>query len=195
MTAATVPRMSGVWVFGYGSLASPQSFGRTLGRDLRPGIDFLEAELAGFGRRWNYGVMHSTGVWHDEHGQQHDRTIVALGIVESAGERVNGVVGWVEFDELTELDRRERHYHRVDVASTVTVHSDVPIDGSIMVYVPRTESIDHYVRARDGGTAAVDHDYWTRVDAAFAALGADRRATYHASTPAPDIPILPLGRR
>ena len=29
--------MSGLWVFGYGSLVSPESFGRTLGRELVPG--------------------------------------------------------------------------------------------------------------------------------------------------------------
>ena len=187
--------MSGLWVFGYGSLVSPESFGRTLGRELRPGIDFFEAELAGFGRRWNYGVMHSVGVWTDPHGVEHERTIVALGVVECDTETVNGVVGYVELDELTDLDRRERHYDRVDVADRTTVRADHPLDGSIMVYVPKRESIEHYERARDAGTAAVDHDYWSRVDAAFAALGPDRQAQYHAGTPRPDVPILPLSRR
>lgn len=187
--------MSGLWVFGYGSLVSPESFGRTLGRDMLPGIDFFEAELTGFGRRWNYGVMHSTGVWVDALGLEHDRTIVALGVVESASESVNGVVGWVDLDELTDLDRRERHYDRVDVAATTTVHTDHDIDGTITVYVPKPESIEHYERARDLGTAAVDQDYWNSVDAAFAALGSDRRQRYHTSTPHPDVPIVPLGRR
>ena len=187
--------MSGLWVFGYGSLVSPASFGRTVGRELLPGTDFFEAELAGFGRRWNYGVMHSVGLWLDERGVEHERTIVALGVVESPGESVNGVVGWVELDELTELDRRERHYDRVDVVATTTVHTDHLIDGSIVVYVPKTESIEHYQRSRDVGAAAVDQDYWNGVDAAFAALGADRQERYHASTPRPDVPVVPLGRR
>lgn len=187
--------MSGLWVFGYGSLVSPASFGRTLGRELRPGIDFFEAELAGFGRRWNYGVMHSVGVFTDDEGAEHERTIVALGVVESAGETVNGVVGYVELDELTELDRRERHYDRIDVVAATTVHTDHTIDGSIMVYVPKAESVEHYERARNAGTAAVGHDYWSRVDAAFAALGPDRHERYHATTPPPDVPIVALGRR
>lgn len=187
--------MSGLWVFGYGSLVSPASFGRTLGRELRPGIDVFEADLAGFGRRWNYGVMHSVGVWTDDEGAEHERTIVALGVVESAGETVNGVVGYVELDELTDLDRRERHYDRVDVADRTTVHADHGIDGSIMVYVPKREPIEHYQRARDAGTAAVDERYWSLVDGAFAALGPDRHARYHATTPPPDVPIVPLARR
>ena len=116
-----------------------------------PGIDFFEAELTGFGRRWNYGVLHSTGVWIDDDGAEHDRTIVALGVVESPAESVNGVVGWVDVDELTDLDRRERHYDRVDVVAATTVHTDHTIDGSIMVYVPKPESIEHYERARDAG--------------------------------------------
>ncbi len=187
--------MSGLWVFGYGSLVSPESFGRTLGRAVRPGIDFFEAELAGFGRRWNYGVMHSTGWWLDGDGVERERTIVALGVVESAGESVNGVVAWVELDELTDLDRRERHYDRVDADATIKVHTDRPIDGSIMVYVPNAESIERYERARDTRTAAVDQAYWDRVDAAFAALGPDQQRRYHATTPPPDVPIVPLDRR
>src|SRR5690349_8504669 len=111
--------MSGVWVFGYGSLVSPESFGRTLGRPLRMGVDVHPAELAGYGRRWNYGVLHVTARTDSERSLP--RTIVALGIVESESESVNGVIGWVEHGELVELDRRERHYDRVDVTDQVTV--------------------------------------------------------------------------
>lgn len=186
--------MSGLWVFGYGSLVSPESFGRTLRRQLVPGIDFFPAELTGFGRRWNYGVMHSTGTWTDANGAQHERTIVALGVVESAAERVNGVVAWVDDDELIELDRRERHYDRVDVAQSTTVQGAVEIRGSIVVYVPREEAVDHYTAARDRGVAAIERRYWNLVDAAFDALGAGQRQRFHATTPAPDVPVLDLAR-
>ena len=80
----TARAKGGVWVFGYGSLVSPTSFGRTLGRTLTPGVDHLAAELAGFGRRWNYGVMHSTGWWVDDAGERYERSIVALGVVPAA---------------------------------------------------------------------------------------------------------------
>ena len=198
--------MSGLWVFGYGSLVSPESFGRTLGRELRPGIDLFEAELAGFGRRWNYGIAHSVGVWTDDDGVEHERTIVALGLVEAPHESVNGVVGYVELDELTDLDRRERHYDRVDVADRTSVRTDGSgraasgpgrsrLAGSIMVYVPARAAVERYERARDAGSAAVERRYWDLVDAAFRALGDDQHARYHATTPAPDVPIVDLVRR
>src|ERR1700754_1490298 len=111
--------MPGLWVFGYGSLVSPESFGRTLRRSLQMGVDVHPAELSGYGRRWNYGVLHVTARTDGPHPSP--RTIVALGIVESSGESVNGVIGWVEEGELVELDLRERHYDRVDVTQQVTV--------------------------------------------------------------------------
>jgi hypothetical protein len=138
--------------------------------------------------------MHSVGFWTDDDGTQHERTIVALGVVESPQETVNGVVGYVELDELTDLDRRERHYDRVDVADRTTVHTDARLDGSIMVYVPKRAPIEHYERARDAGTAAIEQRYWDLVDAAFRALGDEQHARYVTSTPRPDIPVLPLTR-
>ena len=59
MVAASSP----TWVFGYGSLVDPESLGRTLGRQVTPDVDFLAAELTGWGRRWNYGVGHVAGTW------------------------------------------------------------------------------------------------------------------------------------
>ena len=186
--------MTGVWVFGYGSLVSPASFGRTLGRELLPGHDVFEAELAGFGRRWNYGVMHTAASWVDDDGRTHERTIVALGVVPSADETINGVIGWVGADELPALDRRERTYDRVDVTPAVTAVDGAPVNAPVVVYVPRRAAIDHYERARDAGTAAIEERYWNLVDDAFRTLGPDHHARYHATTLAPDIPILPLVR-
>ena len=189
--------MAVTWVFGYGSLVSPTSFGATLGRVLRPGVDFLEAEVEGFGRRWNYGVMHTEGVSIDADGSTRTWTIVALGVVPAVGEQVNGIVARVDDRELARLDRRERHYDRVEVTSRTTVHAAAPAVGSdtIVTYVPRREARRHHESARDAGTAAVEQRYWDLVDGAFAALGPDRRARYHATTPGPGIPIVDLQRR
>lgn len=185
---------SGCWVFGYGSLVSPTSFGATIGRELRPGVDFFEAEIDGFGRRWNYGVMHTEGTSVEADGTSRTWTIVALGVVPSAGERVNGVVGWVAADELAALDHRERHYDRVDVSAVASVAGPVA-SGPIVTYVPRSEPIGHADAAAAAGRAAIERRYWDLVDGAFAALGADRRATYHATTPDPGLPVVELARR
>lgn len=187
--------MGGRWVFGYGSLVSPTSFGATLGRSLVPGDDFFEAELTGFGRRWNYGVLHTEGTTSDDGGAERSWTIVALGLVAAADETVNGVVGWVDDAELVDLDRRERHYDRVDVTTSTTVRGLAGTPVEVVTYVPRQVAQEHYRRARDAGRAAVERRYWELVDGAFAALGARQRDRYHASTPSPDVPILELGRR
>ena len=187
--------MSGVWVFGYGSLVSPESFGRTLGRQLQMGVDVYPAELAGYGRRWNYGVLHVTA--RTDAAPPLQRTIVALGVVESAEESVNGVIGWVEEGELVELDLRERHYDRVDVTDQVTVDgqpADAVSGSRIVVYVPRAEAIAHFEAARQRGEAAIEQRYWDLVEGAFADLGDGHHARFHASTPAPDIPVETLIR-
>jgi Gamma-glutamyl cyclotransferase, AIG2-like len=138
--------------------------------------------------------MHSTGSRAEPDGGTTDYTLVALGIIEADGETVNGVIGRVTDEELVELDRRERHYDRVDVTQRVSVRGADHVDGRIVVYVPRAEAIAHYESARDRGVAAIELRYWELVDAAFASLGADAHVRYHATTPAPDVPILELVR-
>jgi cation transport regulator ChaC len=186
---------SGQWVFGYGSLVDPSSFSATIGRELQLGVDFFEAEVAGLGRRWNYGVMHLTAFGPGPGGATIDYTLVALGVVRAATETVNGVVGWVEPDEVALLDRRERHYDRIDVTDRTTVHRAHDVSAPVAVYVPRHAAIERYQRARDAGRAAIEQRYWDLVDRAFAAFGPDAHARYHGSTPAPDVPVLSLSRR
>ena len=182
----------GRWIFGYGSLVDPSSFGATIGRALRPSVDFFEAELTGYGRRWNYGVMHMSACGPAPDGTLVDYTLIALGIVRAPDETVNGVVGWVGADELALLDRRERHYDRVDITGQTTVHATGDLTGSIAVYFPRREAVEHYERARDAGRAVIEQRYWDLVDHAFAKFGADALARYRRTTPAPDVPVMSL---
>jgi len=185
--------MSGQWVFGYGSLVSPVSFGHTLGRDLTPGVDFFEAEITGFGRRWNYGTGYTFTSIDDERAEPKQWTFVALGLAPADAEVTNGVIGWVDDTEIDALDARERMYDRVDVTSATTLAADVRTlvgDASIVTYVPRPEPVAAYETAKAAGVAAITLRYWDLVDGAFADLGADRRDRYYATTPPPDIPIV-----
>ena len=188
--------MSGRWVFGYGSLVSPLSFGHTLGRDLQPGIDFFEAEVAGYGRRWNYGTGFEFTAPAEPGGTPTDWTFVALGVVVSATETTNGVVGWVNDPELAELDLRERQYDRVDVTSAVTFGDDAARtavgDAPVVIYVPRVEPIRIYEAARRARRRGDHEAVLGSRRRAFADLGPDRRERYHATTPAPDIPIVAM---
>lgn len=187
--------MAGLWVFGYGSLVSPVSFGHTLGRDLTPGVDFVEAELAGYGRRWNYG----TGVTFTAVGpdgvERADWTFIALGLIRATDESTNGVIGWVDDTELVALDQRESRYDRVEVTELVELApgaSTVVGTAPVVTYVPRAEPIAAFEAARARGVAAITGRYWDLVEEAFGDLGPDRRDRYRATTPDPDIPVLVL---
>src|SRR6188508_844850 len=144
---------SPTWVFGYGSLVDPESLGRTLGRAVTPGVDFLAADLTGWGRRWNYGVGHVAGTWRRSDGIViDDGVIVALGVVAAPDEAVNGIVARVSAVEIAALDQRERDYDRVDVTPAVTVRGVAPeADARIVTYVPRASAVERYEAARDQG--------------------------------------------
>jgi cation transport regulator ChaC len=181
----------GTWVFGYGSLVSPASLADTIGRTVVSGVDTHDAVVSGFARRWNYGSIHSVGDWTLDDGTHVDGgTIIALGIVESAPDSVNGTISLVTTDALAALDRRERNYARIDVTDRVA--SAVEVVGVIETYVPRPSSIERYERARDAGTAGVRRTYWDLVNAAFAELGPDHVNRYRNSTLAPDVPIVDI---
>ena len=187
--------MAGLWIFGYGSLVSPVSFGHTLGRELTPGLDFFEAELAGFGRRWNYGTDVTFTAVGPDGEERSDWTFVALGLVRAADETTNGVIGRVAESELAALDRRESRYDRIDVTDLVSLPADASAavgDGAVATYVPRAESIAAFEAARALGVAAITSRYRDLVDDAFADLGIDRRDRYRATTPDPGIPVLVL---
>ena len=189
-----VVESSPTWVFGYGSLVDPESLGRTLGRVVTPGVDFLAADLTGWGRRWNYGVGHVVGSWRRSDGIViDDGVIVALGVVAAPGEAVNGIVARVSEVEIAALDQRERDYDRVDVTAAVTVHGLSPEpDARIVTYVPRPSAVERYEAARDQGRAGIRNTYWGLVDAAFAVWGADHLARYRSSTPLPDVPVVAM---
>jgi cation transport regulator ChaC len=181
------------WVFGYGSLVDPQSLGNTLRRSVTIGVDFVEAELQGWGRRWNYGVGHVVGAWRTTDGRSvDDGVIVALGLVASESERTNGIVARVTPDELAFLDHRERDYDRVDVTERVV--ASVPLVGRdrVVTYVPRPSAIARYEAGRDAGRAGIRSTYWGMVDSAFAVLGPDRVNQYRSSTPDPDVPVVAM---
>lgn len=185
-----LPPMAGRWVFGYGSLVSPVSFGHTLGREPTPGVDFFEAELAGYGRRWNYGTDTIFTAVGADGVERSDWVFVALGLVRADTETTNGVIGWVDDGELEALDRRERRYDRVDVTDLITFGVGATRRAPIVTYVPRAEPIAIYEAARARGVAAITTRYWDLVDEAFADLGEDRRERYHATTPDPGLPVL-----
>lgn len=180
------------WIFGYGSLVSPESLASTIGRTITPGTGMHVVELAGYGRRWNYGSKVLRGDWVNDDGTEvTGGLVVSLGVVEAPEESTNGVIFAVDDTELADLDWRERAYDRIDVTERITLLDDSAgqrLDDPIALYYPRASSIDRYEQHRDAGTAAIRQSYWDVVDDAFTALGDDHRDWYR-RTPAPDVPV------
>jgi cation transport regulator ChaC len=177
------------WVFGYGSLVSPASLARTLGRgggDIRA----TPAELIGFGRRWNYGSLTLRGSWR-HHDVLVDGIVISLGLESAEAETCNGVVVQVTDDELARLDWRERDYQRTDVTEQIRTGGDcaAAVDGQVVTYVPRPSAVERYLAARDDGRAAVRLAYWDLVHDAFSRLGHTALDRFTSHTPAPDVPI------
>lgn len=173
------------WVFGYGSLVSPDSLRTTLARGVPP-ADRRVAHLTGFARRWNYGSQRLRGDWEHDGRSVAGGVVISLGLVE-ADDECNGVVFRVDADELLRLDRRESDYDRTDVTAHIRVDGD-PIAGTIVTYVPRPSAIARYEEARAARRAAVRRDYWDLVHRAFADLGS-RHHDALTRTPPPDVPI------
>jgi cation transport regulator ChaC len=177
----------GVWVFGYGSLASPISVARTIGRPVDGEAERTIAHLEGYGRRWNYGSLHLRGDWTDDRGTVRGGVVISLGLVVAADEQVNGVLLNVTTAELAELDWRERDYECTDVTEQIALDTG-SIEGRVVTYVPRSSAVERYERARDDQRAAVRRSYWELVHDAFDELGGDHLDRFQ-RTPVPDVPI------
>jgi len=177
-----------MWVFGYGSLVSPESFARTVGRVIDDSGNRRKAELTGYGRRWNYGSPGELRSWSASDDATTSGVIIYLGLKESISDCCNGVVVRLSDFEIAAVDRRERDYARVDVSALMVVEGP-SIENRVVTYVPRPSAIERYLHARSDGRAAVDRSYWDLVHGAFERLGQSELDRFTNSTPAPDVPI------
>jgi hypothetical protein len=178
------------WVFGYGSLVSPASLERTLGREVPTENGWwVPAVLDGYGRRWNYGSLTTRAAWEFDGRRVERGIVVALGLVD-APETCNGVIARVNRHDVALLDQRERDYDRVDV--TDRIDAGFEVDGRVVTYVPRPGAVLRYEQYRDRGRAAVSLRYLRLVTSAFEALGPGQRQRFEETTPPPDVPIVDL---
>jgi len=178
------------WVFGYGSLVSPDSVATTIGRPVDRDAGYVAAVLHGFERRWNYGSLRQRADWIGPHGRVGAGVVVSLGLAAAGAASTNGAIVRVTDREFEALDRRESDYDRIDVTDRIESLAGAgdQVDARVFTYLPRPSAIERYESAKQQRRAAVKQGYVELVEEAFAALGSIER--YRATTPTPDVPIV-----
>jgi cation transport regulator ChaC len=134
-----------IFVFGYGSLVSAASAGRTLGGAPDP----VPATLAGWRPAWIVGSdtsSHPDREFRDRHGRVYDGVVAVLGI--EPGASCPGAVFAVGAHVLPALDRRERNYERRDVTGRVDWPGK-PDSCRVFTYVPRTDALRRLLDAEE----------------------------------------------
>jgi gamma-glutamylcyclotransferase (GGCT)/AIG2-like uncharacterized protein YtfP len=154
------------FVFGYGSL---------LERACREERSVYELE--GYRRTWNIAMDNSRtipGYKHyvdDATGDRQHWFVTFLNIVPDDQARVNGVLFQVDASLLERLDDRERNYERVDVSDRFRER----VGGEVWAYVGRQDAVERFELGRRTGRGVISREYYERVRADFAAVGALRR--------------------
>lgn len=170
-------------VFGYGSLVSPQSIGRTLGRTPQPP---LPARLEGWRRRWSLlrDNLRSEKTFARADDGELPPWVLGLNLETDAdgdGKLApNGALIEVGEAELERLDLREIRYLRVEVGAQI--RSDAEFD-RIVTYTARPEN---FVAEPPEGAVAMA-PYLRAVETAFRELGEGEWEQFLANTGLPPV--------
>ncbi len=178
--------MSGLAVFGYGSLVAPESVAVTLARDPRPAP---LARLEGWRRNWTLvrDNLASEKTFAREDGSL-PRHCLGLNLEPDAeAPPPNGALIEVTDAELERLDLREIRYSRVDVSEAVA------LDGggahgfdAVIAYVAKPEN--H--APEPPPDAVIVAAYPRTIEAAFASVSPEAFDLYRATTAQPPVPVI-----
>ena len=116
--------------------------------------------------------------------------VVFLNIVPDPDRCVNGVLLAVSAEDLTELDRRERNYQRIDVSA----HLAEPGDGTVWSYAGSRAAVERFETGRRSDRAMISRAYRDSVRRGFAALGDEAAVQFDAWTDPPPCPVVALQR-
>jgi cation transport regulator ChaC len=177
---ATVGR-SGIALFAYGSLVSPASAERTLGRPVEPATP---ARLAGWRRRWSQvrDNLTTEKTFADAETGVVPPHCVGLNIEREPGATgPNGVLLDVSEAELERLAIREIRYDRVDVTGAVS--AEAAAFAHVATFTAKPEN---FAPAPPPG-AVILAPYLREVEAAFAALGAEQLELFRSTTGPPPV--------
>jgi len=166
------------YVFGYGSLMSPESIEESLDRKIQL-TDLIPCQLHGYIRRWNACVPY---IFEDEASGEFSIDVVFLNLERREYASVNGVLLPVNQVDLDALDRRELVYNRLIVTSQVCANQ--PVQGVVYTYVAQPE-YSRKVRLQHG---LIMSDYIELVEAACREFGEEFLKEYHRTTLMPESP-------
>lgn len=153
------------YLFGYGSLMSPESIARTLGRPVE--LNALKTVwLNGYERGW---TVYDTLLFGD---QGEGKPAAFLNIRPHAGRRCNGIALPVRIADLNGFDQRERNYRRVDVSALISP----PLERPVFTYVGK----EPWTRLPPDTVVA--SKYIALVESALTHWSPAFRESYHAST-------------
>jgi hypothetical protein len=175
--------MARLGVFAYGSLVSPGSAARTLGRDVSASAP---VRLRGVRRRWS--TVRDNHASEKTFVRRSDGSLPArvLGLnLEPSDDpeaAPNGVVLELSVAEIERLDLREMRYDRF----VVTAALDPPTDFD-EVFAYRAKPGHH--APQPPADAIVIASYVTFVEAAFDALGPGQRGLYLETTEPPPVEV------
>ena len=164
-------------LFGYGSLLSPESLERTLGR--RYTGPFAVTGLRGWRRTWDIAMPDTRFHFQDTDGAWVvPERILYLNVQPDDSCSINGVIFVVNENELADYDRREWIYDRVAVNDRL---EDVRIEGgSAWVYVAKPEFLLAPPESPHKG--AVRQTYLNFLADGHSRLGEEFRQRYYEST-------------
>ena len=143
------------FVFGYGSLINLQSAEKTLGRAVRES-DVQIVNLVNYSRVWRLIGQVIVDNYQDP------VNAAFLDIAYQNGAVSNGILIEVTSDELKKLDKREKHYRRINITQFIRPQVQ---DGKIFTYqgepeffadnFPNPVVLTQYVKMVEQGT-----EYW-----------------------------------
>jgi gamma-glutamylcyclotransferase (GGCT)/AIG2-like uncharacterized protein YtfP len=181
------------YIFGYGSLTARP--GPVLTRELKE--HGFVADLAGLRRVWGVAMDNRRDLpgykyYTDADGGRPQVYVAYLDLVGAPDDpeaTVNGLCLPVDDGLLSELDRRERNYDRVDVSDRVAAGG-----ARVWAYLGSEAARERLAAGRDDGSAVIDAGYVRTVEAGFAALGAPEHAACRASLRPDGLPVVELTR-
>jgi hypothetical protein len=178
--------VSGVALFAYGSLVSPESAARTLGRPFPPPSPF---RLPGWRRRWSAArdnlAFEKTFARADDGALPHH--VVGLNLERSDDPELapNGALLELSEAELERLDLREIRYERADVTAEANAAANNLFD-LVIAYVAKPV---HYA-PEPPPDSVILAPYVRTVESSFAELGPKELERFHETTGPPPVEVI-----